>query len=132
MAVFRPFAALRPTKELAAKVAALPYDVMNSEEARQMVAGNPYSFLHVDKAEIDLDPSVSPYADAVYEKAASNLEEMVRDGVYEKDETNCYYIYRQIMGGHSQAGIVGCASIDDYLENQPAMAGTRPDKRQVE
>ena len=81
-----------------------------------MVAGNPYSFLHVDKAEIDLDPSVSPYADAVYEKAASNLEEMVRDGVYEKDETNCYYIYRQIMGGHSQAGIVGCASIDDYLE----------------
>lgn len=118
MAVFRPFAALRPTKELAAKVAALPYDVMNSEEARQIAAGNPCSFLHVDKAEIDLDPSVSPYADAVYEKAASNLEEMVQDGVYEKDETNCYYIYQQIMGGHSQAGIVGCASIDDYLENR--------------
>ncbi|WP_434309947.1 DUF1015 domain-containing protein [Hominifimenecus sp. rT4P-3] len=118
MAVFRPFAALRPEKEVAAKVAALPYDVMNSEEARQMAAGNPYSFLHVDKAEIDLEPSVNLYSDAVYEKAASNLKQMIEDGVYLKEEANCYYIYRQIMGARSQAGIVGCASIDDYLENR--------------
>ena len=76
MAVVRPFRAIRPTSELAAKVAALPYDVMNSEEARQMVVGNPYSFLHVDKEEIDLDPSIDHYDKKVYQKARENLDKM--------------------------------------------------------
>ena len=117
MAVFRPFKAVRPTPELASKVAALPYDVMNSKEAREMVKGNPYSFLHVDKAEIDLDPSIDIYDEKVYEKAASNLKKMETDGVYIQDSKPCYYIYRQIMDGRAQSGIVGCASIDDYLNN---------------
>lgn len=117
MAVFRPFKAVRPTPELASKVAALPYDVMNSKEAREMVVGNPYSFLHVDKAEIDLDPSINIYDEVVYEKAASNLRKMEEDGTYIQDAEPCYYIYQQIMDGRAQAGIVGCASIDDYLNN---------------
>lgn len=117
MAVFRPFPAVRPVKKLAEKVAALPYDVMNSEEAREMAKDNPYSFLHVDKAEIDLDPSIDLYDDRVYEKAASNLSRMMEDGVYIKEEKPCFYIYRQVMDGRSQTGIVGCASIDDYRNN---------------
>ncbi len=117
MAVFRPFQAIRPTPGLASKVAALPYDVMNSQEAREMVQGNPYSFLHVDKAEIDLDPSIDIYDEQVYEKAAFNLRKMQEDGIYIQDEKPCFYIYQQIMDGRAQAGIVGCASIDDYLND---------------
>ena len=117
MAVFRPFQAVRPVPALAHKVAALPYDVMNSKEAREMAHGNPYSFLHVDKAEIDLDPSVDIYDDKVYQKAAENLKKMQDEGTYIQDGKPCYYIYRQIMDGRAQSGIVGCASIDDYLNN---------------
>ena len=98
MAVVRPFRAIRPTSELAAKVAALPYDVMNSEEARQMVVGIPYSFLHVDKAEIDLDPSIDHYDKKVYQKARENLDKMSADGVYIQDEKPCFYLYKQVMG----------------------------------
>ena len=118
MAVFRPFQAIRPVPSLASKVAALPYDVMNSQEAREMVVGNPYSFLHVDKAEIDLDPSIDIYDDKVYQKAADNLDKMQKDGTYMQDTRPCYYIYRQIMDGRAQSGIVGCASVDDYLNNR--------------
>ena len=81
MAIVRAFRAVRPAPELADKVAALPYDVMNSEEARQMVVGSPYSFLHVDKAEIDLDPSIDLYDTRVYEKARDNLMEMCQNGL---------------------------------------------------
>ena len=117
MAVFRPFKAVRPAAKLAAKVAALPYDVMNSQEAREMVKGNPYSFLHVDKAEVDLSPSIDIYDDRVYEKAAENLKKMQETGVYIQDQKPCFYIYRQIMDGRAQTGFVGCAAIDDYLNN---------------
>ena len=117
MAVVRPFRAIRPTSELADKVAALPYDVMSSEEARQMVVGNPYSFLHVDKAEIDLPPSIDHYDKKVYEKARDNLNKMITDGVYIQDEKPCFYLYKQVMNGRPQVGIVGCASIDDYMNN---------------
>lgn len=117
MAVFRPFEAIRPTAEYASKVAALPYDVMNSDEAREMVKDNPYSFLHVDKAEIDLDPSVDLYDEKVYAKAAENLQKLQDDGICVREAKPCFYIYRQIMGERSQAGIVGCASIDDYINN---------------
>ena len=118
MAVFKPFKALRPTEEYASRVAALPYDVMNSEEAREMVKGNPYSFLHVDKAEIDLEKGVDLYSDEVYKKAKENLEALEKDGIMKQDEKKCFYIYRQIMNGREQTGLVGCASIDDYINNQ--------------
>lgn len=114
MAVIRPFQAVRPAVDKAAAVAALPYDVMNSDEARQMVVGNPYSFLHVDKAEIDLDPAIDLYDARVYEKARDNLNQMIADGVFLQDETPCLYIYKQVMDGRAQIGIVACASIDDY------------------
>lgn len=117
MATVRPFRGIRPTEELASKVAALPYDVMNSDEAREMVRDNPYSFLHVDKAEIDLAPSVDHYDRAVYEKARDNLNKMIADGVFIQDENPCYYVYKQVMNGRAQIGIVGCAAIDDYINN---------------
>lgn len=117
MSVVRPFKAVRPTPELASKVAALPYDVMNSQEARQMVVGNSYSFLHVDKAEIDLDPAIDLYDTRVYEKARDNLNKMIVDGVFIQDEKPCLYIYKQVMNGRAQIGIVGCTSIDDYRNN---------------
>ena len=131
MAVVRAFKAVRPTPALAASVAALPYDVMNSDEARQMVVGNPHSFLHVDKAEIDLDPSVDLYDTRVYEKARDNLQKMIADGVFIQDGAPCLYIYKQVMQGRSQIGIVGCASIDDYKNNNIRKHElTRADKEQ--
>lgn len=117
MAIFKPFKAIRPVPEKAQDVAALPYDVMNSDEAREMVKGNPYSFLHVDKAEVDLDPSIDLYDKKVYLKARENLDKLVTDGVCKADETPCIYVYRQIMNGRSQTGLVGCTAIDDYINN---------------
>lgn len=117
MAVFRPFKAVRPLPEYASRVAALPYDVMNSDEAREMVKGNPYSFLHVDKAEVDLPVGTELYSEAVYNKAAENLKKLETDGICKQDKSDCMYIYRQIMDGRSQTGLVGCVSIDDYMNN---------------
>lgn len=115
--VVRAFKGIRPVEELASKIAALPYDVMNSEEAREMVKGNPHSFLHVDRAEIDLDPSIDVHDKKVYEKARENLDKMISDGEYIQDDHPCLYIYRQIMNGRAQTGLVFCASIDDYINN---------------
>lgn len=117
MAIFKPFNAIRPTKQYVKDVAALPYDVMTSDEAREMVKGNPYSFLHVDKAEIDLDKNINIYDKKVYLKARENLDKLSTDGICEQDQNPCLYIYRQIMDGRSQTGLVGCASIDEYLNN---------------
>ncbi len=117
MAIVRAFRAVRPTPEKAFQVAALPYDVMNSDEARRMVEGNPYSFLHVDKAEIDLDPAVDLYDKIVYEKARDNLNEMIQKGVFLQDDAPCLYIYKQVMNGRAQIGIVACTSIDEYMDN---------------
>ncbi len=130
MAFFKPLKAIRPKPEYAAKVAALPYDVMNSEEAREMVKDNPYSFLHVDKAEIDLPIGTYLYSDEVYEKAKENLEKLVADGICIDDRTPKYYIYRQIMNGRAQTGIVGAALIDDYIEGRiKRHEFTRADKK---
>lgn len=117
MSVVRPFKAVRPVPELAQRVAALPYDVMSSREAREMVVGNPHSFLHVDKAEIDLDPAIDLYDPRVYERARDNLYKMIADGVFIQEEKPCLYIYKQVMNGRSQIGIVGCTAIDDYRNN---------------
>ncbi|MGN1419296.1 MAG: DUF1015 domain-containing protein [Acutalibacteraceae bacterium] len=131
MAVFKAFKAIRPTEEKAAEVAALPYDVMNSDEAREAVKGNPYSFLHVDKAEIDLDKDTYIYDEKVYLKAKENLDKLVSDKILVQDEKPCFYIYRQIMNGRSQTGLVGCASIDDYMNNViKKHEFTRADKEQ--
>ncbi len=117
MAVVRPFRAVRPTPELVDKVAALPYDVMNSQEAREYVKGNPYSFMRIDRAEINLPEDTDMYSQLVYETAASRLNDMKKQGVYQKDAKPCYYVYRQIMDGRAQTGIVACAGVDDYQNN---------------
>ena len=117
MAIFRAFKAFRPAQRNQALIPALPYDVMSSEEARQMVRGNSLSFLHVDRAEIDLPLGADKYSDEVYQKAKENLEALENTGAMIQDKTPCLYIYRQIMNGRVQVGIVGCASIDDYLNN---------------
>ncbi len=131
MAIVRAFKAVRPATDLASSVAALPYDVMNSEEARQMVVGNPHSFLHVDKAEIDLDPAIDLYDTCVYEKARDNLNEMIQKGVFLQDDKPCLYLYKQVMNGRAQIGIVGCTAVDDYLENRIKKHElTRADKEQ--
>ena len=118
MAILKPFKAYRPRVELVEEVAALPYDVMNSEEAREMTKDNPHSFLHVDKAEIDLDPGIDVHSKIVYEKARDNLQAMIEDGTLIQDGQDKYYIYRQVMNGRAQVGLVGCASIDDYLDDK--------------
>lgn len=115
MSVIRPFCAVRPKKEFAADVAALPYDVMNSAEARVKVIGKPNSFIHVDKAEVDLPEDTYLYSDEVYNKAAENLKKLESDGVCFREESPKLYIYRQQMGEVIQTGIVGCASADDYM-----------------
>ncbi len=117
MAVFRPFRAIRPAPALAAAVAALPYDTMNSTEARAQALGNPHSFLHVDKAEIDLPESVDIYDARVYAAAAERLRAMIAEGALRQDAQAQFYIYRQTWKGRSQLGLVGCAGIDDYKNN---------------
>ena len=117
MAIVKAFKALRPVADKAAAVAALPYDVMNSAEAREMVQGKPYSFLHVDKAEVDLPEDTFLYDEKVYLKARENLEALEKNGICAEDKAPCYYIYRQVMNGRVQTGLVCCASVDDYLNN---------------
>lgn len=117
MAVFRGFNAIRPAKDKQELIPALPYDVMSSDEARGIVKDNPYSFLHIDKAEIDLPLGTDLYDDAVYEKANENLLNLINNGALIQDDKPCFYIYRQIMNGRQQVGVAGCASIDDYKNN---------------
>jgi len=117
MADIRPFCAVRPSVELADKIAALPYDVYNREEACKIVKENPLSFLKIDRAETNFDDSVSTYADEVYAKAKELIETMIADGQFVEDIDRCYYIYRLTMNGRAQSGIVACSSIDDYCNN---------------
>ncbi len=116
--IIKAFKGIRPISELVDKIAALPYDVMNSEEARIMVDNNPYSFLHVDKAEVDLDKTIDIYDNKVYEKAKDNLNYMIEKGWLKQDNKKCFYIYKQIMGEHQQTGLVCCLSVDDYLNDK--------------
>ncbi|MDR1735021.1 MAG: DUF1015 family protein [Oscillospiraceae bacterium] len=117
MAVFRPFRAIRPQPQVAAEVAALPYDTMSSAEARVYVADKPLSFVHIDKAEVDLPPETDLYDAAVYACAASTLQRQIGEGIFRQDDSPCYYIYRQTWQGRTQTGLVGCAAIDDYRDN---------------
>jgi uncharacterized protein (DUF1015 family) len=129
MAMIRPFAALRPKPELAERICELPYDVMSTEEARDLAAGNPLSFLHVSKPEIDLPPSTNIYAPEVYTKGRENFQKLIAEGALRQDARPCFYLYRQIMGKHSQVGLVAVASCEAYLKGTIKKHElTRPDK----
>lgn len=117
MADIKPFQAYRPGQGLEDKIAALPYDVYNREEATLEVKRNPMSFLSIDRAETLFPEEVDTYADVVYQKARERLMEYIEKGYFVKDEKECYYLYELVMNGRSQTGIVACASIDDYLNN---------------
>ena len=138
MHLIRPFTGLRPAPGRAAEVAAPPYDVLSTEEARARAAGKPWSFLHISKPEIDLPPGTDPYAPQVYAKAAENLQRMLAQKVLERDRQPCYYAYRLIMEGHAQTGVVVAASVAQYDSNRIRKHEfTRPDKeddrvRQIE
>ncbi len=118
MTLINPFRALRPAPGRAAEVLAPPYDVLSSAEARTRADGKPWSFLHISKPEIDLDPSISPYDHAVYAKAAENLKSMIGAGILVRDNTPCYYVYRLTWRGHTQTGLAATASIADYNSNR--------------
>jgi uncharacterized protein (DUF1015 family) len=116
--LIKPFRALRPAPGRAAEVLAPPYDVLSSAEARERAAGKPWSFLHVSKAEIDLDPSTDPYAPVVYSKAAANLRHMIGAGVLARDEKPSLYVYRLTWRGHTETGLAAVASLDAYAANR--------------
>lgn len=115
MTIIRPFRAVRPAIGLAASIAALPYDVYSSEEARAIVRANPISFLKIDRAETQLPESTDIYSPEVYETAGRTLKNMINDGSLIRDTDDCYYIYALTMDGRTQTGLVCCASVDDYL-----------------
>lgn len=115
MAVIKPFRAVRPRAELAARVAALPYDVYNRQEAKKEVEREPESFLQIDRAETMCKEEVDTYAAEVYQKAHDLLWGKIEDGTFVQDQKPCYYLYELVMGGRFQTGLVACASIDDYL-----------------
>ena len=117
MARIEPFAGLRPRKDLASLVAAPPYDVLSSEEAREMAKGNPHSFLHIGKPEIDLPAGTDPYSDEVYARGKENFLRFIGDGVLVPDRKRCFYVYRQIWGEHVQTGLVTGASCRDYQDD---------------
>jgi uncharacterized protein (DUF1015 family) len=129
MATIRPFAALRPKPELASQICELPYDVMSSDEARGIASGNPLSFLHVSKPEIDLSPTIDIRAPEVYAKGKENFQKLLVQGALKQDAQPNFYLYRQVMGKHSQVGLVAAASCEEYLRGIIKKHElTRPDK----
>ena len=117
MAVIKPFEAVRPALNLAVEVSSLPYDVMNSNEAREMADGNPNSFLHVSRAEIDFPEGVDEHSQEVYDKARDNFYGMMDGGTLFQDAYPFLYIYSQLMDGRRQTGLVACSSVEDYFNN---------------
>ena len=131
MATVKPFRALRPVAAVAAEFASLPYDVMDTAEAREMVAQKPRSFLRVTRAEVDLPPETDPHAPAVYAQAGKKLAEYVADGLLQREETACYYVYRQKMGEFVQTGLAAVCTVAEYeagIVRKHEL--TRPDKEQ--
>ena len=131
MAIIKSFKGVRPKKGLAEQVASLPYDVMNTAEARVMAQGNPNSFLHVSRAEIDFPEGVDEHSQVVYDKAKENFYKLISDGVLQQDGEPCLYIYAQVMNGRRQLGLVASSSIDDYFNDVIKKHElTRPEKEQ--
>ncbi len=129
MAIIKPFKAVRPKQDLAEKVASRPYDVLNSKEAKEEAKENPYSFLHITKAEIDLPEETDLHSQAVYDKAKENLDDFIKKGIVFNEEKPCYYIYQLVMNGRSQTGLVCVSSVDDYFnEVIKKHEFTRPEK----
>lgn len=129
MAIIKPFSALRPGPGQAAQVASRPYDVLNSEEARTEAAGNPDSFLHVTKSEIDLPAGVDIHSQEVYDKAKENLQALIGRGILQQEEKPCYYIYQLVMNGRSQTGLVCLSAVQDYFDDViKKHEFTRPEK----
>ena len=129
MVTLRPFKALRPDEKYVDRVAALPYDTMNTQEARMMAQGNPYNYLRIDRAEIDLPEGTDIHSDQVYAKAGQNLRAFIDDGVFVKEAEPALYIYREVMDGRAQVGIVGCVAVDESLDGTiKKHEHTKPDK----
>lgn len=129
MAIIKPFKAVRPANEYVKMVAELPYDVMNREEAKKLAKGNKYSYLHIDRAEIDLDDNVNEHDEKVYLKAKENLNKFIDKNIFIKDEDEAIYIYREIVNDRAQTGIVACVAIDDNLNGVVKKHEyTKPDK----
>ncbi len=129
MALLEPFRALRATPSRAAEVAAPPYDVLDTEEARALTAGKPYSFLHVSKPEIDFPSGTDPHSEPVHTRGRANLDRLVADGLLVRDAEACFYLYRVVMGDHSQLGLVGSASIEAYRSGRMKLhENTTPEK----
>lgn len=131
MAIVKPFRGFRPPPEIAAQVAALPYDVMDSDEARAIVNRNPRSFLRVTKAEVDLPPDIDTHDAMVYQQARKNLDEFIASGLLSQDSVPCYYLYKQRFGEHEQIGLAAVVSVDEYEQGIIRKHEyTRPDKEQ--
>lgn len=131
MAIIKPFKGFRPTKDIAQQLACLPYDVMNAKEAAQMAEGNPYSLLHITRSEIDCPEGIDVHSQEVYNKAVENYTMFKEKAWLVQDEKPLYYIYAQTMDGRTQYGIVGAASVDDYLNGIIKKHElTRPDKEE--
>lgn len=131
MAILKPFRGIRPKKELAKRIACKPYDVLNEKEAREETKGDVNSFYHVIKPEIDFPDDFDHYSPEIYKKGKENFDRMMREGFFFTDDKECYYIYAQTMHGRKQYGIVGCASVDDYLNGVIKKHElTRPDKEE--
>ena len=129
MADIKPFKAYRPAQDKASAIAALPYDVYSSDEARKIVEANPDSFLAIDRPETFFEPGHDMYAPEVYEKAKDELWKRIGDGDFIQDEEKCYYIYEQTMNGRSQTGIVALSSVDEYIDGTiKKHENTREDK----
>ncbi len=131
MAIVKPFRGIRPPKEIVENLACLPYDVMNSEEARVMAEGKPESLLHITKAEIDFEPGIDEHSEEVYQKSLANFKMFQEKGYLKKEEKDMYYIYAQTMDGRTQYGIVGGAATEDYMNGIIKKHElTRPDKEE--
>lgn len=131
MAILKPFRGIRPKKELVKSIACRPYDVLNEQEARIETKGDPNSFYHVIKPEIDFPDDFDHYSPKIYKKGKENFERMFREGIFFQDNKEYYYIYAQTMNGRKQYGIVGCAAVDDYVNNVIKKHElTRPDKEE--
>lgn len=129
MAIIRPFKGLRPKTDLAAQVASRPYDVLSAAEAKEAAAGNPYSYYHVSKSEIDLPEGTDSHSQQVYDTAATNLQQLIQNGTLSHDESPCYYIYKLVMNGRAQTGLVCVSSVADYNTGIiKKHEFTRPDK----
>ena len=129
MAIIKPFKAVRPANDHVKMVAELPYDVMNREEAKKIAKGNKYSYLHIDRAEIDLDDKINEHDEQVYVKAKENLDKFKKENIFVKDKEDAIYIYREIVNDRAQIGIVACVAVDDNLNGVVKKHEyTKPDK----